>query len=84
MLCLEISRRKITKVNDLPPHVLADGQSRFTLGLRVFKLQEFMNVSLDVKPHAILTLRIHENRRVDWLDGSPPLKVNLSVPTIRV
>jgi hypothetical protein len=27
---MKISRRKIVEVNDLPPHVLADGWSRFT------------------------------------------------------
>jgi hypothetical protein len=59
MLCLEISRRKIAEVNDLPPCVLADGWSRFTSGLRVFGLRVIIvlcGFSLDVKPRAISTL----------------------------
>jgi hypothetical protein len=36
MFFLEITQRKITEVNDMPPHVLVDGWSRFTSGLWVF------------------------------------------------
>jgi hypothetical protein len=69
-----------SKVKDLPPCVLADGWSRFTLGLRVILVLH--GFSLDVKPHVILTLRMHRNHRSNWLDGSPSSKLNLSVPTI--
>jgi hypothetical protein len=50
MLCLELSRRKIVEVNDLPPCVLVDEWSRFTSGLQVFRLREFMNVVLGNLP----------------------------------
>jgi hypothetical protein len=50
MFFLEISRRKITEVNDLPPCVLVDGWSRFTSGLQVSTLREFMNVLLGNLP----------------------------------
>jgi hypothetical protein len=75
MLCLEISWSAKSLKGKIYLHMsslMDDPDSLWDFGsLALWVILDLHGFSLDVKPHAILTLRIHENCQSDWPDGCP-------------